>query len=385
MATNKLLPFANGETPNVIPFEDWNSLPARLTGFQSGIASSQQFNYILAQGGTAGYVIGQFVVDHASTDADLNATALYAAFKKAIAAFVPGGVADNSINGGKLTNGSVSQSKLSSNSVGTAQIINANVTEEKLANNSVSSRTIAAGAVVDGKLGANSVNASNIKDGNVTETKLGNGSVTNAKIGAGAVTFDKVSSAAIATDEEAKAGVATNKLMTPKATALAVAAQLPPSVPSGVIVPFAGTNVPEGWLICNGAAVSRTTYAKLFAAIGTKYGSGDGSSTFNLPQIDGRYIQYTTRTSKVGNKLEAGLPNITGTNSPYGIETGHMWSVYGGSFYRDDNNQTKQSRNHLESASNGTVKFSAAKSSSIFGASSTVQPLSIQQLAIIKI
>lgn len=165
----------------------------------------------------------------------------------------------------------------------------------------------------------------------------------------------------------------------------AVQAAILASVPTGTILPFAGTVVPDGFLLCNGAAVSRTTYAKLFAAIGTKWGTGDGSTTFNLPDSEGRVFQGTTDVSKVGTYLAAGLPNITGTNNPYGLETGHWLSVYSGSFYRDDKNKTKQSRNHLEAESNGTVKFSAAKSSSIFGASSTVQPLSIQQLAIIKI
>ena len=51
---------------------------------------------------------------------------------------------------------------------------------------------------------------------------------------------------------------------------------------------YAGTNAPNGWLKCDGSAVSRTTYAKLFQVIGTTYGTGDGSSTFNLPNFNGR-------------------------------------------------------------------------------------------------
>ena len=60
--------------------------------------------------------------------------------------------------------------------------------------------------------------------------------------------------------------------------------------PPGMMVPFAGTvsTPPAGWLLCNGQAVSRTTYAKLFAAIGTAYGVGDNSTTFNLPDLKGR-------------------------------------------------------------------------------------------------
>lgn len=58
-----------------------------------------------------------------------------------------------------------------------------------------------------------------------------------------------------------------------------------PALPSGAIVDFASTNVPAGWLLCDGSAVSRTNYALLFAAIGTVYGAGDGSTTFNLPDF----------------------------------------------------------------------------------------------------
>lgn len=52
---------------------------------------------------------------------------------------------------------------------------------------------------------------------------------------------------------------------------------------TGMVMAFAGTTAPTGWLKCDGSAISRTTYADLFAAIGTKYGAGDGSTTFNLP------------------------------------------------------------------------------------------------------
>lgn len=59
-------------------------------------------------------------------------------------------------------------------------------------------------------------------------------------------------------------------------------------IPAGVVVPYAGSTVPDGWLLCDGAAVSRTTYAALFLTIGTSYGPGDGSTTFNLPNLAGK-------------------------------------------------------------------------------------------------
>lgn len=61
-------------------------------------------------------------------------------------------------------------------------------------------------------------------------------------------------------------------------------------VPSGTTVPYAGTTAPDGWLFAYGQAVSRSTYAALFTAIGTTYGSGDGSTTFNVPDLRGRVV-----------------------------------------------------------------------------------------------
>ena len=55
------------------------------------------------------------------------------------------------------------------------------------------------------------------------------------------------------------------------------------SAPTGAVMAFAGSSAPEGWLVCDGSAISRTTYADLFAVIGTTYGDGDGNTTFNLP------------------------------------------------------------------------------------------------------
>lgn len=84
----------------------------------------------------------------------------------------------------------------------------------------------------------------------------------------------------------------------------------PIDLPTGTFCHF--HSVPDGWLECNGAAVSRATYADLFKVIGTKYGAGDGSTTFNLPDMNGRVLQATTNHSEVGQMKEASLPNITG-------------------------------------------------------------------------
>lgn len=59
-------------------------------------------------------------------------------------------------------------------------------------------------------------------------------------------------------------------------------------IPPGVYVPYGGSSAPTGWLLCDGSAVSRSTYAALFAAIGTAYGPGNGTTTFNVPDMRGR-------------------------------------------------------------------------------------------------
>lgn len=63
------------------------------------------------------------------------------------------------------------------------------------------------------------------------------------------------------------------------------------SLPTGSVVWFAATTAPAGYLACNGAAISRTVYADLFAVIGTTHGAGDGSTTFNLPDLRGEFIR----------------------------------------------------------------------------------------------
>ena len=68
-------------------------------------------------------------------------------------------------------------------------------------------------------------------------------------------------------------------------------AALPQAVPTGSVHMMASTTVPSGYLKCNGAAISRTTYADLFTAIGTAFGAGDGSSTFNVPDLRGEFVR----------------------------------------------------------------------------------------------
>lgn len=89
-------------------------------------------------------------------------------------------------------------------------------------------------------------------------------------------------------------------------------------IPSGSVTEFAGSSVPSGWLFCDGSAVSRSTYSGLFTAIGTTYGAGDGSTTFNLPDSRGRVIQGVGTGAKVATwaSRASNVITVTGlTNS----------------------------------------------------------------------
>ena len=93
-------------------------------------------------------------------------------------------------------------------------------------------------------------------------------------------------------------------------------ARIPQVVPAGVVVPFAGSSVPIGYLFCEGAAVSRTTFAALFAAIGTTYGAGNGSTTFNLPNLTDR-VPMGSGTYSPGAQVGAFNHTLTESEMPY--------------------------------------------------------------------
>lgn len=143
----------------------------------------------------------------------------------------------------------------------------------------------------------------------------------------------------------------------------------------GTIKMYAGTGLQEGWLDCDGSAVSRTMYPDLFAAIGTIWGAGDGSTTFNLPRSEDLLFQGASTTNPVGTYKTAGLPNIEG-------EINFDWQeegvTYSGAFA-----DTTQSGSRRIAGNGGTgvfgvkaslLKFDASDSNSIYGNSDTVQP-----------
>ena len=148
------------------------------------------------------------------------------------------------------------------------------------------------------------------------------------------------------------------------------------ALPIGSYIQFAGSQAPAGFLVCNGGAISRTTYSALFAVIGTTYGSGDGSTTFNLPNLTDRFLQGSTTS---GTVKDAGLPNITGKVDDV------MYQALGtssGSLYMANGNPANIGSGNQRGY--GVLNINALLSSSIYGNSPTVQPPALTCLICIK-
>lgn len=146
----------------------------------------------------------------------------------------------------------------------------------------------------------------------------------------------------------------------------------------GSIAYFAGqSSAPAGWVLCDGSAVSRTTYATLFSAVGTTYGSGDGSTTFALPNLINKFVEGSTTA---GTTKAAGLPNITGSFKfrPWvssGGSTGNAITNPQGVFSTvSGTDSTPAIEGHSAVNYYQTVSVNASNSSAVYGNSTTVQP-----------
>lgn len=149
-------------------------------------------------------------------------------------------------------------------------------------------------------------------------------------------------------------------------------------IPTGSVIPFAGENAPEGFLLCNGQEVSRVTYARLFNVIKEKFGAGDGVTTFQVPNLVEKFIEGTE--SSVGQTLNAGLPNISASFTAYtyrnGAPTGKMKSTIG------NTNQVQTGGGDDRTFVN--FYLDASIGSDVYGKSNTVQPPAVKMLLIIK-
>lgn len=130
-------------------------------------------------------------------------------------------------------------------------------------------------------------------------------------------------------------------------------------MPIGSVQPWLGSSTPSGWLVCTGQAVSRSTYAGLFAIISTRFGVGDGSTTFNVPDLQG--FQVIGASSGLGSadntstfRRGTNSSETVAVHSPSAADHSHTLS------YTDfTETQHSQTHSHSATASDGTLTFAA--------------------------
>ena len=172
----------------------------------------------------------------------------------------------------------------------------------------------------------------------------------------------------------------------------------------GTVAFFARSSAPTGWLKCNGAAISRTDYADLFDSIGTTYGTGDGSTTFNLPDLRGEFVRCLDDgrgvdkfVTYIGSNSGGGYVNRTLDNSVQTHATANIWgelhinvargeSYAGYAFYETDRYAAEEAGSYRNSSSfyfsSSRYTNATADEDSVFGGET--RPRNVALLACIK-
>ena len=167
-----------------------------------------------------------------------------------------------------------------------------------------------------------------------------------------------------------------------------IAAAALAAVPIGTVIYYLGTEIPDGYLLTNGASVSKTDFSDLYDVIGDKFGNVD-STHFNLPNTHHRFLEGTTTLSEVGTYVEAGVPNIWSNGSGYNDQFDlQQFGFYGlnGAMYASRQGPRKFDREQYASDLPGVLgwTFDASRNSALYGASETNQPKSVRSLCLIR-
>lgn len=249
---------------------------------------------------------------------------------------------------GQFATGVVDAAALAADAVTTVKIADTNVTTAKVADNAITAVKIATDAVTSIKIQDTAITTAKLANLAVTTAKIADASVTQAKLAATIKTITNCTSSTrpgspaqgdfIYETDTNRIYVWNGSTWTAPGFGTAVSAPTAPStsdhlvnkayadslvsggLPPGFVGMWPTTSAPSGWLICDGTAVSRTTYSGLFAAIGTTYGSGNGSTTFNLPDWRGRapfgYSATDTDFNAMGKTAGSKTVTLTTSNLP---------------------------------------------------------------------
>ncbi|WP_418534248.1 tail fiber protein [Parasutterella excrementihominis] len=149
-----------------------------------------------------------------------------------------------------------------------------------------------------------------------------------------------------------------------KAIAKAVAAAILAAIPPGTVIYYLGDDIPNGFLLTNGASVLKTDFPLLYAAIGDKFGNVDDQH-FNLPNTHHRFLEGTTNIEEVGTYVSAGLPNILGSLSY--TQASDAGSVATGSLGWRGPSKLQASSHYIDTLNNPVdMQLDASKSSSLY-------------------
>ena len=333
---NDFQPFATGTDANVTGQADYEQSAFLKTGFQKGLARSSELNKALRQSSSIAAAVAQFTADKTGEAVIDNGdvATLSRQLETAIATVSP---------------------RLIAEAAGTADAVTAVFTPAltQLVNGlPVHVRAAFKNTTVSPTFNADATGAKPVVKGNNRPLAVGDIAGPGHWL---ALQYD--------------AGLDKWVLQNPATGVVAG------GVPVGSVDYFAMETPPAGYLKADGSAVGRETYPALFAVIGTMFGEGDGKTTFNVPDLIGRFAEGSAMPGVV---KEAGLPNIsaefgavsggkTVTSGAVKLLSRHLWTLSGGS-------------NDIASQ----AEFSAADSNPIYGASDTVQPPALTLLPCIK-
>ena len=226
------------------------------------------------------------------------------------------------VTNAEIAPGAVVEAGIAAQAVTTSKIGNGAVTTEKMAPNAITSGKIAAGGVIAGNLANDSVIAGNIAAGGVITASIANLAVTRDKLVDWAVGTNQIGDVCVTAPKMAPLAVTADKIADNAVTMSKLAIEVLDSfLPIGSIIEYAGSTAPpNSFLECNGQAVSRVTYATLFASIGVVFGAGDGSTTFNLPDRRGRVAVGIGADNSTGGMVTSATASSIVLGGTFGVE-----------------------------------------------------------------
>ena len=175
------------------------------------------------------------------------------------------------------------------------------------------------GSITDAMIGTRQISNTKLVASTISTHEIGSRAVANTQIKAATITTHEIASRAVANTQIAAASITRHEI---KDGGIA---------PIGSVMAWTGSSAPDGWLLCDGTAISRSTYAALFAISGTAYGVGNGSTTFNIPDLQDRLpLGKGTNNSTLGTQTGsmAASSKVTTDSGGASLQTASQQTIY---------------------------------------------------------